>query len=109
MSSTLSYLLNLLQGCMTMDDSVVILTTNHKKKLDPAIIRDGRMNLKLELKACDRFQIQEIFNKLMRRKIEPEVLERIEEFKYTPAKVMFHIKNYMFCGMTDEEIMKPFL
>lgn len=105
----LSYLLNLLQGCMTMDDSVVILTTNHKEKLDPAVIRDGRMNLKLELKACDRFQIQEIFNKLMRRKIESDVLERIEEFKYTPAKVMFHIKNYMFCGMTDEDIMKPFL
>lgn len=68
----LSYLLNLLQGCMTMEDSVVIMTTNKRDKLDPALFRDGRMNLSLELGACDHYQICNIFKKMKRRDIDED-------------------------------------
>jgi hypothetical protein len=63
----LSYFLNLLQGCLTPDGSINILATNFKDKLDPAIFRSGRMDLVLELKPCSRYQIRNIFRKMMMR------------------------------------------
>lgn len=49
-SVTLSGILNILDGVLQMDGSIVIMTTNHPEKLDPALIRPGciSMNLKLD-------------------------------------------------------------
>lgn len=46
---TLSCILNILDGAYTPDDVIFILTTNHIDKLDDAIRRDGRTDLKLEI------------------------------------------------------------
>jgi hypothetical protein len=106
----LSYFLNLLQECLTPDGSIDILATNFKDKLDPAIFRSGRMDLVLELKPCSRYQIRNIFRKMMQRDIESGILGEIEEYKYTPAAIIYHIKNYRRCKtMTDREIMSCFL
>lgn len=43
-SSTLSGLLNALHGVVDMDDVIIIMSTNHPEKLDPALIRDGRVD-----------------------------------------------------------------
>ena len=49
-SITLEYLLNLLDGTLTYNDSIVIITTNHIEKLDPAIYRAGRIDNLIEMK-----------------------------------------------------------
>ena len=46
---TLSALLNVLDGLITPDGLVVIATTNHPEKLDPALTREGRFDLKINL------------------------------------------------------------
>ena len=46
---TLSCILNILDGAYTPEDVIFILTTNHIDKLDDAIRRDGRTDLKLEV------------------------------------------------------------
>lgn len=46
---TLSCLLNILDGSYTPNDVIFILTTNHINKLDPALRRDGRIDLSLEI------------------------------------------------------------
>lgn len=46
---TLSCLLNILDGSYTPNNVIFILTTNHIDKLDPALRRDGRMDLSLEI------------------------------------------------------------
>ena len=46
---TLSCILNILDGAYTPDDVIFILTTNHIDKLDDAIKRDGRADVKLEI------------------------------------------------------------
>lgn len=40
----LSGLLNSLQGVVPLDNLIVIMTTNHPEKLDPALIRDSRVD-----------------------------------------------------------------
>jgi hypothetical protein len=104
---SLSYFLNLLQGCLTPDDSINILTTNFKDKLDSAIFRSGRMDLTLELKPCSHFQIRNIFRKLMKREINEDVLKKIPEYKHTPATIIYHLKNYRKCTtMSDMDIFQ---
>jgi SpoVK/Ycf46/Vps4 family AAA+-type ATPase len=46
---TLSGILNVLDGILEINGSIVIMTTNHPKKLDPALIQSGRVSMNIEL------------------------------------------------------------
>ena len=86
----LSYLLNLLDGTISIDDLVVIMTTNHPEKLDPALCRAGRIDAKLEFKNCDREMVSTIFRTMFEKELEPELLNRVIPDVFTPAEVIFH-------------------
>ncbi|KNC78696.1 hypothetical protein SARC_08885 [Sphaeroforma arctica JP610] len=45
----LAGLLNVLDGIVDCPDRIVVMTTNHPEKLDPALIRPGRVNLTVYL------------------------------------------------------------
>ena len=45
----LTGLLNVLDGVVDSPNRIVIMTTNHPERLDPALIRPGRINKKLLL------------------------------------------------------------
>eukprot|EP00300_Choanocystis_sp_HF-7_P003909 c12978_g1_i1.p1 GENE.c12978_g1_i1~~c12978_g1_i1.p1 ORF type:complete len:597 (+),score=129.17 c12978_g1_i1:219-1793(+) len=45
----LAGLLNALDGVVDCPGRIVVMTTNHPEKLDPALIRPGRINMKLHL------------------------------------------------------------
>lgn len=51
---SLSALLNVLDGILCPDGLVVIATTNHHDRLDPALVREGRFDHTVELKKLDR-------------------------------------------------------
>jgi hypothetical protein len=107
---TLDYFLNILQGTLTLDDSIFIVTTNHLTHLDPAFYRDGRFDVKVELKLCDTFQMNAIYHRILNRDIPTDLLKQLPEDKFSPAALIFHVKNYMFTpNMPDEEILRPFL
>lgn len=106
---SLSYLLNLLQGTITPDNLIFIATTNCIDNIDPAFYRHGRFDIRLNMKLCDRYQINKIYNKLLNRDIEPYTLNKIIENKYTTAQVIFTIKDYLTDSFTDEEILKHFM
>lgn len=48
---TLSHILNIIDGPLEAPGRILIVTSNHPEKLDEALIRDGRMDIKLEMKA----------------------------------------------------------
>ena len=51
---TMSGLLNATNGITDVDGRILIMTTNHPEKLDPALIRSGRIDCKIEFKpACE--------------------------------------------------------
>ncbi len=107
---TLEYLLNLLQGTLTMDGSTFVATTNHLEVIDPAFYRDGRFDLVVELKACDIYQYQMIYKKILGRSIPPALLAKLAVDKHTPAKFIFHVIKYiMNKHTTDQEILGPFM
>lgn len=109
-SLSLEYFLNILQGTLTAEDSIFVVTTNYLDHLDPAFYRDGRFDVKVKLGCCDHYQIERIFEKIIGRSISKEVLEKIPEYTFTPASIIYHAKNYIFnTEMSDEEIMKEFI
>jgi hypothetical protein len=78
--------------------------------LDPAFYRDGRFDVKIELKFCDHFQMNTIYRRILNRDIPPSVLSKLPEDKFSPASLIFHVKNYIFTPNTpDSVILKPFL
>jgi len=48
-SVSFSGLLNAIDGIASQEGRTLVMTTNHKEKLDPALIRDGRADVHLEL------------------------------------------------------------
>jgi chaperone BCS1 len=58
---TLSGLLNALDGVSSREGRVLFLTTNHPERLDPALVRPGRVDRKVELGYATRDQARRLF------------------------------------------------
>ena len=109
-SVSLEYLLNLLDGTLTFNDSVVVITTNHLEKIDPALYRPGRIDNLIEMENCDHYQISRIFKRFIGRDIDSNILNKIPENNYTPAKIIFHLVNWVKKREeTDLIIMSEFI
>ena len=57
----LSDLLEAFDGVLEMNGRMLIITTNHLEKLDPALVRPGRMDTSLEFKRCNKMAILDFF------------------------------------------------
>lgn len=55
--------LNALDGVATQEGTVLFMTTNHPELLDPALIRAGRIDEKVELGLCTPDQLQRLYLK----------------------------------------------
>lgn len=107
---TLDFFLNVLDGTLTSNNSIVIMTTNHLDKIDPAIYRAGRVDSLIEMKKSDHTQIKKMFKRFILRDIDDKIISQIEEFKYEPAKIIFRLKEFIKkTDSADEEIMSPFI
>ncbi|KAJ7926814.1 P-loop containing nucleoside triphosphate hydrolase protein [Mycena leptocephala] len=58
---TLSGLLNVLDSVSSEEGRITFATTNHIENLDPALIRAGRMDLKIKYSLATAGQIEEVF------------------------------------------------
>lgn len=107
---TLECWLNIMQGLLTPDNLVTFYLTNYPNKLDTAFRREGRIDCTLELVYCDRSQIRGIFKRFIRKDINEDVLNMIEDGKYAPVSIISRCTE--FVNMTDANhaiIMKPFI
>jgi energy-coupling factor transporter ATP-binding protein EcfA2 len=60
-SVSFSGLLNAIDGVASQEGKIFFMTTNHIEKLDPALIRPGRCDVKLEVKLASKQQIERMF------------------------------------------------
>ncbi|MGL5765956.1 MAG: AAA family ATPase [Sarcina sp.] len=80
-SSLLGVVLNLLDGSLSPSDVVFVATTNYIEKLDKALIRDGRFDLKIEM---SRIGVDVVKDMCEYYGVELEV----NEDNYNPSEVM---------------------
>lgn len=97
----LSELLNFLDGPSSPDSCIIIATTNHIEKLDPAIIRSGRFDIKIQMGKISRdlaIQMCLDFN------CNPEeILDDSTEFNPSElqSKLIFFSKNRLYKNSID--------
>ncbi|KAK5663675.1 hypothetical protein OQA88_4106 [Cercophora sp. LCS_1] len=60
---TFSGLLNALDGLAAGEDRIAFLTTNHIERLDPALIRPGRVDMMMRIGEATRYQATEMWNR----------------------------------------------
>jgi chaperone BCS1 len=62
-SVTFSGLLNALDGVRSQEGRILMMTTNHREKLDPALLRPGRADVHVELNYASVKQMKGLFKK----------------------------------------------
>lgn len=60
---TFSGLLNALDGVRSQEGRILIMTTNHRERLDPALLRPGRADLHFELNNASESQMKNLLKK----------------------------------------------
>lgn len=60
LSLTLGVLLNLLDGVLETPGRIMVMTTNHPERLDPALVRPGRIDVAVNFESCSADDVLEI-------------------------------------------------
>jgi chaperone BCS1 len=98
---TFSGLLNAIDGVASQEDGkLLFMTTNHIEKLDPALIRPGRCDVKIEFRYASKQQIGTYFAKFYSS--ETDITTLTEEFlSFLPEKslsiTMAHLQGHLLC------------
>lgn len=97
---TMSGLLNALDGVAAQEGRIVFMTTNHVERLDAALIRPGRADMKLEVGLVLQEQAGELFRKFY-PKASPEQTVRfassIPAKKISVAQLQSHLFLHRHC------------
>ena len=94
---TFSGLLNALDGVRSQEGRILMMTTNHKEKLDPALLRPGRADVHVELSHASVRQMKGLFQKFFPQSSEEQAEEfanQLPEFKLNMAKLQGHFLKY---------------
>ncbi|XVF74944.1 hypothetical protein PTKIN_Ptkin13bG0150200 [Pterospermum kingtungense] len=89
---TLSGLLNFVDGLWSCfgEQRIIVFTTNHKERLDPALLRPGRMDMHIHMSYCNASVFKQLaFNYLGIRdhRLFQQIEMLLEEVNVTPAEV----------------------
>ncbi|XP_022763236.1 AAA-ATPase At3g50940-like [Durio zibethinus] len=89
---TLSGLLNFIDGLWSScgDERIIVFTTNHKDRLDPALLRPGRMDVHIHMSYCTPCGFKMLASNYLGLPEHPlflEIEELLEITKVTPAEV----------------------
>ncbi len=83
----LGELLELLDGVIEIPGRMIIMTTNHPEILDPALLRPGRIDMKIEFKRMIRSDIAAMYKLWFDRDMPSRVLEKVKDYKFTQAEI----------------------
>ncbi len=86
---TFKTILNAIDGIISPYGTLLFLTTNHKLKLDNALIRPGRIDRQYKIDKMDKEQAEDFFKLFYpdNSKHAKRFADKIENNKYTPAQM----------------------
>ena len=85
---TLDDILNVWDGVIETPGRILIISSNHYEKLDPALVRPGRIDVTLELLNASHKTISDLYFHLFNTEIDSEKLKHVTEFFYSPAELI---------------------
>jgi len=106
-----SRLLNLMDGSEKMNNYVIVMTANHPELLDPAVLRDGRADEKLNLPYPTR-ELKEryidVFIRPMDPKMDLSLLEPYLKRDDVPYATLDNIRKKIFIYGSIEKALSTF-
>jgi hypothetical protein len=104
-SVSLSALLNHLDGVGSNHGRIFVLTTNHPEVLDPALVRPGRIDMKIYLGLCSREQLRQFF--VLYFDGDPDMMNDIPVDVLSPADVSSCFQHFRGKpGLAVEELRR---
>ena len=103
-----STLLNFLDGSLRKNGLITIMTTNHPERLDPALLRKGRVDYMIKIGYITKYQIEQ-FAKLYYPKINNKQLEEFTKILVSIKKLTPSIlSSFLFINHDKkiEELLK---
>ena len=91
---TFSGLLNALDGVASSEEIITFMTTNHPEKLDPAVMRPGRIDYIALVGNATEYQIRQMFLRFY-----PEETELCEQFVQKPIQLDIPISTAQLQGL----------
>ncbi|KAJ0396998.1 hypothetical protein P43SY_007237 [Pythium insidiosum] len=98
----LSGLLNVLDGVIDCPGRIVVMTTNHPEKLDPALIRPGRVNKMLLLTHMNSTQARHMIEYYCQAKLSEQQSERLDSILVNATKQLTPAEVEEFCAEFDD-------
>jgi chaperone BCS1 len=102
-SITLSSLLNLMDGIAEDEGRILIMTSNHWNKLDPALVRPGRIDIEIEMGCIDENILTEYIQKQYSKRIPKSSLKKVNFDNITPCVM---INEHIHSNNLQEYIAK---
>lgn len=87
-SITLDDILNLWDGIRETPGRILVISSNHYAKLDPALVRPGRIDITHELSNASYNTISDIYLHLFGNQIDKNKLQKVKENFYSPAELI---------------------
>jgi len=85
---TLDDILNLWDGIKETPGRILGISSNHYDKLDPALIRPGRIDITLCLDNCTRNMIRQMYKQFYKSDIDERQLNKVKDKFYSPAQII---------------------
>ncbi|XP_010320399.2 protein HYPER-SENSITIVITY-RELATED 4-like isoform X2 [Solanum lycopersicum] len=108
---TLSGLLNFIDGLWSScgDERIIVFTTNHKDRLDPALLRPGRMDVHIEMSHCTFSGFRVLASNYLKTE-EHRLFKKMEDLfqrvKVTPAEVAGELMKSNNSDVALENLVK---
>ena len=107
---TLSFILNVIDGIRETPGRIMIITSNHYKKLDKALTRPGRIDLSLEMNNASVKIIEEVVEHYYGEKIPENIKEKMKDHVVSPATLVnLHFKAKNMTDYLDKLVTEYFL
>jgi chaperone BCS1 len=90
----LGAILELLDGIIEVPGRMIIITTNHPEKLDPAIKRPGRIDMQIEFKKLRRQHIADIYEKWCGHSMKQTTMNKLPDYCFSQAELAPYLFKY---------------
>ena len=91
---TLDDILGLWDGIKETDGRILVISSNHYEKLDPALTRPGRIDIPLEMKNASKNVIRDMYAHLYNETIDENDLKKIRDKYHSPASLINIFTTY---------------
>lgn len=100
----LGYILRKLDGLESADGRIIVATTNHPERIDPALLRPGRFGHRIHLTRCTTAMLTDIISMVYQahnREAIAAAVATIPDQKWSPAEVL-----QLAISMPQEQLLK---